>query len=86
MAAIVETFLELEKLAHEVEVGCDNRALLFHGLVRVHHGHRGAAHQVGDGQRGRSRHARLTVDQHAAAGLPGFLCKNRQTNLLVKCN
>lgn len=45
---VVEVLLELQQLAHEVEVGGDDGPPGFDKLVGVRHGHPGVLHQVGD--------------------------------------
>lgn len=73
--AVVEVLLELQQLAHEVEVRRDDGPLAFDKLVGVGHGHPAVLHQVGDHNGGRSRHARLAVNQEAHTCLLCFLDK-----------
>lgn len=46
--SVVEVLLELQQLAHEVEVRGDDGPPGFDELVGVRHGHPGVLHQVGD--------------------------------------
>lgn len=73
--SVVEVLLKLQQLAHEVEVRRDDGPFAFHKLVGVGHGHPAVLHQVGDHDGGRSRHARLAVDQKAHSCLVCFLCR-----------
>lgn len=68
-----QALLQLQQLAHEVQVRADDRARILHQLVRLHHRQALVPHYVGDGDRRATRHAGLTMHQHAAAGLPRFL-------------
>lgn len=71
--AVVQVLLELQQLAHEVEVGGDDGPPGLDELVSVRHGHPGVLHQVGNDNGGRARHACLAVDQEAHVRLPCFL-------------
>ena len=73
---------ELEQLAHEVEVGRDDRSTLLDRVERVHHRPAVPGHQVGDHQRRRPRHARLTVNEHLAATTARRLCHTHRNIIL----
>ena len=64
----------LHQLAHEVEVGRDDRPALLDDAERVHHRAPVARHQVRDDQCGRPRDARLAVNEHLAAATARRLC------------
>ncbi|KAI5627135.1 hypothetical protein C0J50_13633, partial [Silurus asotus] len=60
-----EISFKLQELAHEVQVGRDDRSSQLHKLVGVHHGHPGVFHQVRDDDSGRARDARLAVNEQS---------------------
>ena len=76
--AISKCPFELKKLSHEVEVGSNDAALVFHVFVGVDHAEVGSPHDVGNGDRRRARHSCLAVDQHLATGGAHILCKQKQ--------
>lgn len=76
--SVVQILLELQQLAHEVEVGGDDGPPGFDELVGVRHGHPGVLHQVGDHNGGGARHAGLAVDQKAQTCLMCFLCREEE--------
>lgn len=51
--AIIEIFFKLKELAHEVEVGRDDRPSHLHKLVGICHGHPSVFHQVCNDNSGR---------------------------------
>lgn len=68
-----QILLQLQQLAHEVEVRRDDGAGQFHHLVRFQQGHGLVPHDVGYGNGGTAADAGLTVEQHGGTFFPGVL-------------
>ena len=66
--------LEIEQLAHEVEVGRDVALAQLDEVVGVVEGPPARVHEVGHGQGHRPADAGKTVDQDAVASAAGFVC------------
>ena len=66
----LDGLLELEQLAHEVEVGRDDGAPQLDELVRLARAHGEVLDEVGDGDGGGARDPRLAVDQDRALAVP----------------
>lgn len=73
-----QSLLELEQLAHEVQVRRDDGTALLHQSVRLDEAQLRVAHQVSDGNRRRPRDARVTVHEHGAAVRSGLLYKQKK--------
>lgn len=70
-----QTLLELEQLAHKVQIGRDYGTALLDESVRLDEREPGVTHQVRDGDGRRARDARVTMHQHGAAVRSRLLCK-----------
>ena len=73
-----QSLLELEQLAHEVQVRRDDGSALLDEGVGFDEAELRVAHQIRDGDGGRARDARVAVDQHGAAVRSRFLCENKE--------
>ena len=70
---IVQVFLKLQQLPHEVKVWGNNWSFAFDKFISISHGHPRVLHQVSDDDGGRAGHPRLTVDEQPLPTLVSFL-------------
>lgn len=74
----VEVPLELQQLAHEVQIRGHHGTAAPHVFVGICHCHEGVLHKVGDDNGCRTGHACLAMHQHSLSTLICLLCgKNR---------
>lgn len=74
-SALAQILLQLQQLAHEVQIGRDDRPGHFHQLVGLQQGERLVPHDVGDGNGGAPRNPRVAVQQHSGTRFPCIFCK-----------
>ena len=74
----VEVPLELQQLAHEVQIRGHHGATAPHVFVGICHCHEGVLHKVGDDNGCRTRDAGLAVHQHSLSTLICLLCGREQ--------
>lgn len=78
--AIIEIFLKLKKLTHEVEIRWDDRPSHLDKFVGISHGHQSVFHQVCNDNCGRTWYTSLAVNKQAFARLMSLLCWHRKQN------
>ena len=71
----LKALLELEQLAHEVQIGRNDGTPLLDHRVRLDQSERRVTHQVGDGDGRRSRNSRVAMDQHGPVRFARLICK-----------
>jgi len=76
----LKALLELEQLAHEVQIGRNDGTPLLDHRVGLDQSERRVTHQVGDGDGRRSRNSRVAMDQHGSVRFPRFICKDSKKN------
>ena len=72
-----QSLLELEQLAHKIQIGRDDGSPLLDHRVRLDQTQRGVAHQIGDRDSRRPRYAGVTVNQNGSITRPGLICCKR---------
>lgn len=72
---VVQVFLKLQQLPHEVEVWGDNWSFAFDEFISISHGHPSVLHQVSYDDGGRAGHPGLAVDEKPLPTLVSFLWK-----------
>lgn len=75
--------LEVQQLAHEVEVGGDVGFLHLDNVISIVHGQIELLHKISHSHRDRAADASQAMHQDATVFAPGFICKHKKGKLSI---